>query len=356
VVSFTSCPMASLPEVLRFFRTVYSPNYILATSEALFRWQFGGAGTFVNGNLALKLAIVDGEIAGCVGYIPVTIQLSGEHFRGAWAANWAVDQQYRRLGLGPLLIRELAAQFDVALAIGGNHDAHSLLPRMGWTDFGFLPRFVCVVDDNAIAPMTESASFEWPSALRSMAIGEAPDDEIVLLEKFSSDAGELWDRVCAGVAGTRRTTAFLNWRYVAHPLFHYRLFAAEDGGRLRAIGVYRVEQVRDFPTRIGRIVELFGDESYRVPLLRALIRDGVDRGVSAFDFFCSDPRIESAMRETGFLLSSEAPASAVPALFQPVDRTRSGMLFMARLPKTSAARALADWYVTSADGDQDRPA
>src|SRR5262249_48885724 len=149
--------------LLKFFAEMYSPDYVLARSEPLFRWQFGGANTPINGNLALKIAKVDDQVAGCVGYIPTPVQIGGKSVKGAWGANWMVDEKYRRLGLGPLLIRELAASFEVTLALGGNRDAHDLLPRMGWTDFGDLPRYVCVVDPEAVAPLTESGSLTWPA-------------------------------------------------------------------------------------------------------------------------------------------------------------------------------------------------
>ena len=120
---------------------MYSPEYVLSREKPFLEWQFGAAPNPERAGLDVKLGLVDGEIAGCVGYIPVQLCIGTRLVRGAWAANWMVDDRYRRLGLGPLLMRELCSQFDVTLALGGNRDAHALLPRMGWTDFGDLPRF-----------------------------------------------------------------------------------------------------------------------------------------------------------------------------------------------------------------------
>jgi hypothetical protein len=42
-------------------------------------------------------------------------------------------------------------------------------------------------------------------------------------------------------------------------------------------------------------------------------------------------------------------------LFQPVNRSRRGIRFMAHLRKLPHAAESTEWYVTRGDGDQDRP-
>jgi hypothetical protein len=72
------------------------------------------------------------------------------------------------------------------------------------------------------------------------------------------------------------------------------------------------------------------------------------------DFFCSSRRVADPFLDCGFLPGTESPAAEIPMLFQPVDRSRAGVLFMAHLGGAPDG-AEADWYVTTADGDQDRP-
>jgi hypothetical protein len=61
------------------------------------------------------------------------------------------------------------------------------------------------------------------------------------------------------------------------------------------------------------------------------------------------------LEAAGFLPGECPPGSSIPILFQPVDRTRTGILFMANLQKAPAAETVEEWYVTKSDGDQDRP-
>src|SRR5437868_9173128 len=114
---------------------MYWPDYILSRDHEFFCWMFGETPIDRRADFHLILSLVDGRIRGCLGYIPVEISVPGGVVRGAWAANWMVDQEQRRLGLGPLLMRELCARFQVTLATGPNADAADLLPRMGWTSF-----------------------------------------------------------------------------------------------------------------------------------------------------------------------------------------------------------------------------
>jgi GNAT superfamily N-acetyltransferase len=346
-VTFTDCRSDQIEPLRRFFAEMYAPEYVLSRERPFLEWQFGAAPNPERMGLDVKLGLVDGEIAGCVGYIPVQLSIGTRMVRGAWAANWMVDDRYRRLGLGPLLMRELCSQFDVTLALGGNRDAHALLPRMGWTDFGDLPRFVAVVDADAASRLTESDMRRWPTVTAGPTA-----ERFEWVDCFTESATALWDRLHKGVAGTRRTADYLNWRYAAHPMFEYRLLQAGNGADLDGLAVYRVESVRGVPVKVGRIVELVSEPKDAGRLLRAIVDDARTQGVAILDFFCSTPRLAPPMVDAGF--STEA-AAHFPMLFQPIDRTRTGVLFMAHLRKCPDATALGDWYVTTSDGDQDRP-
>ena len=134
---FAECSSEHVPAVRAFFARVYRPDYVLATNERLLRWQFGG--TVPDGKYHIKLALVDGMLAACLGYIPVDVSMTGRTLRGAWTANWIVDPARRSLGLGPLLMRELIRQHDVTLVVGASAAARQILPRLGFTPMGRPP-------------------------------------------------------------------------------------------------------------------------------------------------------------------------------------------------------------------------
>src|SRR2546423_14773576 len=100
-----------------------------------------------------------------------------------------------------------------------------------------------------------------------------------------------------GAAAPRRSAEFLNWRYVAHPVFTYRLLEARLDRELRGLAVYRVEQVRDMPVKVGRIVEIVAEKDMEGPVLGALLADARSQGVAALDFFCASRRFAGTMSE-----------------------------------------------------------
>jgi GNAT superfamily N-acetyltransferase len=355
-VSFVDCDADLLPRLRAFLALVYRPDYILRVNETLFRWQFGETPLSRRNVYHIKLALVEGKIAGCLGYVPVDVSLGDRVVRGAWTANWVVDPNWHRLGVGVLLMRELTRRFDITLVVGLSRDSRTLLPRMGWNDFGELTRYICILDAQRARSLTETGGLHWPEATVSEDWGTPQGVIVKLVDRFSGDATQLWDKTWgASAAGTRRSAQFLNWRYAHHPVFDYRLFEMRRNGRLTGLAVYRVEQVRNMQVRMGRIVELVSESSLERCLLKAVIDDAQLQDVVALDFFCSSRRFSTMMARCGFLADGDKGTAQIPTLFQPIDRRRTGIPFMAYLRNVPDATELRDWYVTKGDGDQDRP-
>ena len=350
-ISFSDCRVDQLPALQRFWARVYGPDYVLVENEALLRWQFAGA----EENFHVKLALISGEIVGCLGYIPVQVSIPGRIIQGAWVVNWVVDPSKRRLGLGPLLMREVTQQFDITLNIGPNENARSVLVRMGWTNLGSLTRHVSVLDVKKASMLTESGRLDWPAAMKR----DTPRNgsfEMSAIERFDVEAAKLWDRLEGNLgSGARRSKDYLNWRYAEHPVWEYRRFAVHQGGRLAGLAVYHMERVRDLPVSVGRIVEFVSQSDAADSLLECVLDDARAHDAALVDFFCSSPRLSAFMRNQGFVSGEGSEAAKLPLLFQPVDRRRTAVHLMAYLlnvPETSRPK---EWYVTKSDGDQDRP-
>ncbi len=349
-IEFVDCTSDLVARLQTFFRRAYREDYPLASRTGLFEWQFGrGDGP----GYCCKLALIDGEVAGCLGYVPVEVSAGGRLVRGAWTANWVVDRAQRCRGIGPLLMRELTNEMDVTLVVGLSHDSRAILPRMGWTDLGHLARYVKVLDPEAAARLIAGRPVEWPPVLQPQTADT--ETSVRRVERFSDMAMTVWqDTWGAHGAGTRRSADFLNWRYAEHPVFAYRLFEAYRNAALLGLAAYRVEIVRDIPVRVGRLVEFLASPAVSGALIDAVIDDALGEGVSALDFFCSRRDIGPLLAR-GFLPGEHPVAAQIPIVFQPVDRRRCGIPFMAHLTNLPVRERALDWYVTKGDGDQDRP-
>jgi hypothetical protein len=340
----------------RFIEKSYGDKYVLGVNDAYFHWQFAAPTLTTGTQCNLRLALVSGDIGGCLGYIPAEVNVGGRTLNGAWLANWMVDPEKRHLGLGPLLVREVSQDFDVTLALGASRDARKILERMGWTDFNVLNRYVSVLDPEQASLLTREGRLDWPT---DVSHATRPSCETVrLISRFDKDVTALWDRIRGTqqhAAGTRRTAQFLNWRYADHPQFDYRLFEARTAGQLRGFGVYRVEPVQDLPVHVGRIVELVAERDFESRLLNAIVTDARSNEVAALDFYCGSDRLSNVFTGFGFLPGEHPAATEIPLLYQPIDRRKTGITFLADLRNIPGADRIEDWYVTKADGDQDRP-
>lgn len=354
-VAIEDCPAARVEAVREFFGRAYGAHYVLARDASLFSWQFVDSPA-ATGDGRLKLALRDDEIRGCLGYIPVDLTFGDGQLRAAWTANWVVDPAERGLGLGPLLLRQLMSEFDVVLTVGLDRGPADLLARMRWTDFGELPRFIRVLEERGARLLTQSGTGAWPMPPEPPAGRTAHGGPMREVDRFDERVTCLWDRLArSGIAGTRRTASFLNWRYADHPSFRYRLFQLDAGGRCAGLAVFRTEQVRDMPVRIGRIVELVGEPDFVPPLVEAIVAGARAEDVALLDVFCSSRQAGAALMTCGFFRSDAEQGADLPRVFQPVDRRRAGIRFMAFLGSRAPEAHATDWYVTSGDGDQDRP-
>jgi hypothetical protein len=344
-----------LTSIQAFFARIYRPDYVLRRNEPLLRWQFGTTPASKGNKYHIKLALHNGEIIGSLGYIPVEFSLNGQTVYGAWAANWIVDPKWRK-GVGVALMYELTSQFDITLAVGTNRVAEDILTVLRWTNLGELTRYVCVLDTYAARMLTETGKLEWPINILEREWKPPQEITIRVVENFSKDTTLFWDRVWEGkVTGTRRSAEFLNWRYANHPVFSYRLFEAYYRGRLSGFAVYHIEQVRNIPVNVGRMVELVAVANVEDCLLRAVIDDALSHDVAVLDFFCSSQRFSPLMARQGFLPGKDNAAAQIPILFQPIARQSTGISFLAYLANLPDVNEIQDWYVTKSDGDQDRP-
>jgi acyl carrier protein len=356
-IVFRDCRRDDLPQVREFIARSYGAEYVLRTNAGYFDWQYRATPISQGQDYHLRLAWAEGTIVGFLGYIPVELSVAGRILRAAWLANWMVEPGQRHLGLGPALIQNVGDDFEVSLAVGANAEARDVLSRMGWTDRGMLQRYVGLLDRAGAQVLGASGSLDWPGEEVRRSASPA-GVSIGMVPRFGDDVTEVWDRVYGRdgeTIGTRRTAPFLNWRYADHSDFPYRLFRAEAEGRTVGFAVHRVERARNAEIRVSRIVELVADPGYEECLLSTLAADARTQGAVAADYFCGDGELDGVLQRAGYLPGDHAAAQQVPVLYQPIDRRRAGIRFLADVRRVPEADQLTRWYVSKADGDQDRP-
>ncbi len=356
-IQFQDARIADLPAIREFIARSYGEDYVLRVNQDYLAWQYRATPMSQGRDYHLRLALVDGHIAGFLGYIPVELTVVGQIVRAAWLANWMVEPGQRHLGLGPAMIQEVGQDFDVSLAVGANAEAGDVLTRMGWTDRGMLQRYVGLLDRRGARVLSLTQEIDWPG--EEVTASPVPRGVVVKqVNRFDDEVTLLWDRLYGDdltAIGTRRTAAFLNWRYAEHSDFAYRLHRVSDAGRVVGFAVHRIERARDADVCVSRIVELVAEPKYVDVLLGQVTADARQAGAVAIDAFFGDRELHDDLCRAGFVSGDDPAAQQIPVLYQPIDRRRAGIRFLADLRNIAEADQLSRWYVTKADGDQDRP-
>lgn len=202
-----------------------------------------------------------------------------------------------------------------------------------------LPGKLAKVPGWLLAPGFRAASLLC--ALRAaLSTGRKPAGQVEEIACFDARFDALWQAANIRM-GSVRNAAHLNWRYVAHPLYAYKIFAWTDGDRVLGYVVITEREVFDIPAVL--VVDALTDPA--VPgVLEALTQ-----AVAAY-----------AGRVGARMLATQAiPGSSLGAAFQ-----RAGMLAVPRrlAPKTFSMVAhglgqalpaldVAAWHFTWGDMD-----
>jgi hypothetical protein len=148
-----------------------------------------------------------------------------------------------------------------------------------------------------------------------------------------------------GVAACR-DAAFLQRRYAEHPVFRYEVLRDSSG-----FAAYRIEQVRDSPASVMRIVDFVGGSELAATVAGA----AQAAGVAFADFSCTSDTFGRPLESAGFQREDRLPAE-LPGRFQPLDFSDRPIVscFWA-VPRLAVDFGAEDVYVTRADSDLDRP-
>jgi hypothetical protein len=276
-----------------------------------------------------------------------------------------------------LLLAVRALGLQVLGELGANHLTTKVLSTLGWERIPDVPRWIGVIDPHqAAALITASDAAVTPAVAERLCERHRVADgmpvrrvaERVDVVPWTPECAGAWDRywreqLAGTLVGTRRDAAYLRWRYAEHPRFRYdlRLARRRVDGSVLGIAVFRVEQVRERPERVLRVVEFLASPEAEAALADAVTEAGRQQAVAFADFYCSSPRAARGLEGLGFKLARAEPrAPAFPCRLQPLEGGQFSMTGLLQLPpelRGNLARLMDDGrlYLTKSDGDQDRP-
>ena len=332
------CRADEAEAVMAFIGRYWSAGHVLARSRSLLDWQHAEPATRQY-NIVVARDETEG-IVGILGYIPLgryDAALVGQGRETIWLTTWKVRPD-RAHGLGLMLLRWLQkAHADAWIGtVGLNPATRGIYDALGYTT-GLLTRFCLInpaIGTYALARLPAGLA---PSA---PAIGDTVFQPLSAAGFRAATEGLGLD---AAPHMPRKTRAYVESRYLAHPFYDYRVFLATLGSAAGLI-------ITRFCTHAGakalRVVDFIGAPEVLAgagPAFADLLRDDM---AEYLDFYASG--LDDELRAAGLVDCAGVEGLILPGHFEPFERRNVSLLYSLRGP---AGRRV----ICKGDADQDRP-
>lgn len=269
--------------------------------EAHWRWKFEQN---PHGPASIWVADDDGRLAGCYVWNPVRLRFRDRSFAGAQAVDAVVDPAYRGRGVFTDLVRAALADED-----GETFAAVYAFPveaaYRGQVKLGFRLCWTVTPVYRPLLPGSRRRSFEGLEVSGVSRIDE----------RFDLFAG----RSDEAAIHVERDAAYLQWRYLDHPVRSYEVLACSRGEELCGYCVFRVDRSR----RPGRALLVDfrvapGDAAAASALVQKALRAMFERGGGvAVSWLPREGTERAALERHGF-------SSRYRSLARPFRRARPG--------------------------------
>ncbi len=368
--SYVWATRADLADVQQYIHTHWQPGHLLSRDMEFLKWQYqyDRRDTPEPGQSGIILAKRGSTIGGMLGIIANDCTDHGRAVTAGWYAIWSVASEYRQFGLG-LGLLEKAKQhgYQVVGTLGANKLAMNMYRLLRYQLVPAMLRSVRLFSWPLLAELLESCKPEdklryqvyWHAREKPPAFSSA-DSSVSVQQALAADLqdwDELWGTEFAPqLFSVDRTSAYLRARYLDHPVFQYKVLLARDArGKLAGLCVYRIGELQSTPLKMLRTVEFLAVDADAYAALSRQLEIVAAEDVCVYaDFNCTLREAHAGL--AGFQLDSGSDP-VLPKRLSPVEFTKSATSVVWNF-LDPAGRSLdpeTEVYLTSADGDQDRP-
>lgn len=323
--------------VMAFIREYWSERHVLARSRPLLEWQHADpAAGRTNFVVARDEA---GEIAGILGFIPLSrydAALAGAGRDTIWLTTWKVRSD-RAHGLGLMLLRWLQKAYAGCWigTVGLNPATRGIYDALGYAT-GELTRF-CLINPR----MTVFALALVPAGFgRTPATGDTVFQPLPRADFRAATEGKGLD---SSPLVPLKTRAMVESRYLAHPVYDYRVLLATLGDRA---GLIVTRLCAHAGATALRVVDFVGAPEVLAgagPAFAGLLDQ---TGAEYLDFYACG--LDDEVRAAGLTDAAEVEGLVLPSHFEPFERRNVPLLYSLHGP---AGRRV----ICKGDADQDRP-
>jgi hypothetical protein len=327
-----------------------------------FSWKFERNPNLSPQELEVTVYRSQGRIVALLGAIPYVLKIGNRVERGNWLFDFISLPEFRSKGLW--IAYKMTYSRPLIVGAPNSDVAYRTWKMMGKrysgteVDIGTYRHLVKYLEIDHLAPVRRLLGLKplvfltnrmWKllsSALWSRGLGRRDRSvEIQLVERFGPEFDEFWERACRGYEIIpKRSSEYLNWRYLEHPDNNYRSFIAERDGQICGYLVLHAVSLKNGEG--GRIVDILaerGDEEAfgrMVDFAVGFFKKMGAKEVQALESRC--PALKNVYRRLGFRasFSGQKPLRLM------------GWTWIEDIPKNYFYNG-DNWYFTYADCESD---
>lgn len=251
-VEVLSIPYARCKQELAAFR---NKNRGTERSAAYFDWRYVQRPSGIEPVIVWAIEKASGRPAGSISLIPQEYSVDGRPSFFGVLGDVSVASEMRGRGIAGQMLEHLSqlkevSAFAACIALP-NEEASGPLRKSNWRTMSCLERHVKHLDvRGAFAKKAGglAASLASPAVNLMLRLFREPSVklpssyETTLLSSFDGRFDELWARLPKeGLIAGKRDSAYLSWRFSAHPLEKFSAFLLSEKGRPSGYIVYRAD-------------------------------------------------------------------------------------------------------------------
>lgn len=316
-----------------------------------FDWQFK---YYPSGNgVNRSWVIIDSktsDIYGFFGIIPKRFILNGNSLSGAELTTWIISEELRGKPFVSEMLNHLINNYDLMFAVGGvSGPGLHLHKRMGCKYIGSIPRFYKIYNlerTKAISNITDLGLKVLNKV--NIRVESVPD-----VEEFN--AASNYKNFYQNLNCFSRSIADIEWRYINHPFFKYKIFIINPNNEKEVFLVLRIEE-HDF-IRLCHIVDFYGYEEGFWDGLNFIDYYCINNSVDFADFYCLSSHITKYFWCNDWFSALDDLEVTIPHLFNPM-KLKNPPTASVIMHSSKHLLQLCDinrLYITKGDGDLDKP-
>lgn len=316
-----------------------------------FDWQFkyypGGNG--VNRSLVIIDRKTNG-IYGFFGIVPKRFIFSGNILKGAEITTWIISEELRGKSFASGMLNHLINNYDFICAVGGvTPPALYVYKRMGFKCIRSIPRFYKIYN----IERTKRISNITDLGLELLSKINIKVESLPNVEEFNSMSK--YKNFYESLNCFSRSISYVEWRYINHPFFKYKIFVTNPNSEKEVFLVLRIQGLETIC--LCHVIDFYGCEEGFLDALNFIDYYCVNNSVDFADFYCLSSHITKYFWSNGWFSVLDDLEVTIPHLFNPIElRNPPTVSVIMHAPKHLTQLCdINRLYITKGDGDLDKP-